>query len=834
MPRRPHQAKRVSGRPYCNAHNPKTLRRSATAPAADRPGANTYIITPISVKKKCRLVLPRPGRAAAKCGARPSDTAGAAQGAKSCWPPCGLTIQYKAGRAGKRTMTTATRFLGGVAIAAALAGVLGGRVRHCRGDAGRSTETARTGSSERTNPQENKKPNPLVPFTRRGKWGYVDATGRVVIRPRFESAEPFQDGVGVVQYLVAGQRIGHTDKGTRVPLLPSYGYIDEGGRPIISRLFHLAGPFSCGVAQVQIGTMPLPGKSQVAARVKDDGTVVVTTAGGGQPKALASPLKMKSLFINKSGKTVFRPPGKVHAFSEGLAAVEIRGRFGYLNTSGRIVIRPKFLKAGTFRRGLAPVQLHAPKGGSPLWGYIDRKGATAIALQFTGALAFSDGLAAVRVRPGNKWGYIDTKGKTVINPRFGRAMSFDHGLARVTVGGKWGLIDPSGRTVVEPRFDAVSARFSSGLMPVRQGGKWGYVGRDGKMVISPRFESASGFRLGLARVRIYGERAAIDRAGRYVSKSASFSLAQALATSPDKATEALVAALNGQDKVARAKALAAAAKSKDPALIAPLVALVKDEWAGKDRPKAVAVLGAMKDPRAVGQLAAVLKDADSSSVAFRRLIVTALRRIGGKEAVAAIVAALMDESQGLERHAARALVALGEPAVMPLAGAVKTRIQEILKSRKTRKRPRPSKAVRQARARRLRRILSAAAWAMGELGDKRAVPTLTQILENRGSVKEGALALVKLGSPPVSQLMAILRGARSGVTSRTEAAVALGEIKDVRGIPPLITTLADKDQNVRKAANKALESITGQQFGDDQDKWRAWWAKNRQRLKDRK
>jgi len=722
-------------------------------------------------------------------------------------------------------MTTAAKLLAGVAITAVLAGALGGRVRHCRGDAGRSAKT------ERTNRQEKKEPAPLRPLSRRGKWGYADARGRIVIQPRFESAEPFQDGVGVVQYLVVGQRIGRTDKGTRVPLLPSYGYIDERGRPIISRLFHLAGPFSCGVAQVQVGTMPLPRESQVTVRVKDDGTVVATTPGGGPPKTLASPLKMKPLFINKSGKTMFRPPGKVHTFSEGLAVVEIGDKFGYLNTKGRIVVRPKFLQAGTFRRGLAPVKLPAGKDGPPLWGYIDKKGATAIALQFSGALAFSDGLAAVRVRPGNKWGYIDTKGKTVIKPRFGRAMSFDNGLARVTVGGKWGLIDLSGRTVVEPRFDAVSARFSDGLMPVRQGGKWGYVGRDGKTVISPRFESASDFSLGQARVRIYGERAGIDRAGRYVSKSASFSLAEALATTPEKATAALVAALTGEDKAARAKALVAAAKSKDPALIPPLVALVKDEWAGKDRPKAVAVLGAMKDPRAVAPLAAALKDADSSPVALRRRIVTSLRRIGGKEAVATIVAALMDESQGLQRHAAGALVALGEPAVTPLVDAVNARIEEILAGRKTRKKSRLNKAVRQARAQRLRRVLSAAAWAMGELKDKRAVPTLTQILENRGAVKEAARALVKLGSSPVSQLMAILRGAKSGVSSRTEAAVALGEIKDIRSVPPLIATLADKDQSVRKAAGKALESITGQKFGDDRDQWRAWWTKNRQRLK---
>jgi len=50
------------------------------------------------------------------------------------------------------------------------------------------------------------------------------------------------------------------------------------------------------------------------------------------------------------------------------------------------------------------------------WGYIDTTGKVVIQPQFVKARFFREGLAAVMV--GIKWGYIDTTGKIVIQPQF--------------------------------------------------------------------------------------------------------------------------------------------------------------------------------------------------------------------------------------------------------------------------------------------------------------------------------------------------------------------------------------------------------------------------------
>jgi len=85
-----------------------------------------------------------------------------------------------------------------------------------------------------------------------------------------------------------------------------------------------------------------------------------------------------------------------------------------------------------------------------------------------------------------------------------------------------------------------------------------------------------------------------------------------------------------------------------------------------------------------------------------------------------------------------------------------------------------------------------AAWALGVLKDPRAVEPLIPALKDKDRVV------------------------------RSAAARALGELKDPCAVEPLITALKDENIWVRKAAAEALEKITGEDFGEDEAKWRDW------------
>ena len=65
-------------------------------------------------------------------------------------------------------------------------------------------------------------------------------------------------------------------------------------------------------------------------------------------------------------------------FSEGLAAVKIKGRWGYIDKAGRTVIKPQFDNAEKFIEGIAAVSVGWANGDVPQTkakgGYIDRTG----------------------------------------------------------------------------------------------------------------------------------------------------------------------------------------------------------------------------------------------------------------------------------------------------------------------------------------------------------------------------------------------------------------------------------------------------------------------------
>jgi len=62
------------------------------------------------------------------------------------------------------------------------------------------------------------------------------------------------------------------------------------------------------------------------------------------------------------------------------------------------------------------------------------------------------------------------------------------------------------------------------------------------------------------------------------------------------------------------------------------------------------------------------------------------------------------------------------------------------------------------------------------------------------------------------------------------AAGALGAIGDSTAIPALIDAIAYPFPAVPAAAAAALETLSGQELGEDQQKWRAWWAANKDSL----
>jgi hypothetical protein len=162
-------------------------------------------------------------------------------------------------------------------------------------------------------------------------WGYIDASGAMVISPSFPGAKEFHDGLAYV----------------------GGGFIDHQGSKVISGPFTNATSFVNGVAAVQVDY-----------------------------KAWG--------YIDKRGGWVAMPAyDEAGLIEERRGLVKLGGKYGYVDTSGMLVIATQFDNALQFSEQRAAVRKDAK------WGYIDTLGNVVIPFQFETAQNFQDGFATV-------------------------------------------------------------------------------------------------------------------------------------------------------------------------------------------------------------------------------------------------------------------------------------------------------------------------------------------------------------------------------------------------------------------------------------------------------
>lgn len=167
---------------------------------------------------------------------------------------------------------------------------------------------------------------------------------------------------------------------------------------------------------------------------------------------------------------------------------------------------------GEFSDGLAPVK-EKSKGK---WGFIDKQGNLVIDYQYTSVYGFREGLACVQTSDGGSWGYIDTTGNVVIPVKYDHVTYFSpEGVALVTIGSTGYLIDKTGAVLLETDYES-SGECSEGRINVKKDEKWGYIDTEGNLIIDCQYDVTGHFSEGLAWVRKGDKSGYIDPQGNVV------------------------------------------------------------------------------------------------------------------------------------------------------------------------------------------------------------------------------------------------------------------------------------------------------------------------------
>ncbi len=165
------------------------------------------------------------------------------------------------------------------------------------------------------------------------------------------------------------------------------------------------------------------------------------------------------IYIDKNGTQVV--PGVylyAHKFNEGLALVsKEKNQYAFIDRTGNAIIN-NLTAASDFHEGLAAVKINNK------WGYINKKGEIEIACKYKNASNFNNSVALVQNKNGRGF-YINKQGKKINYQNYNTNNSLtkiDNELTPIINNGLWGYVNNQGETII-PFVYNYAQKFSEGI-----------------------------------------------------------------------------------------------------------------------------------------------------------------------------------------------------------------------------------------------------------------------------------------------------------------------------------------------------------------------------------
>ena len=202
--------------------------------------------------------------------------------------------------------------------------------------------------------------------------------------------------------------------------------------------------------------------------------------------------------INAQGKIIFSgtKTGYFHD-GQGLCRVQVNDKWGFINTSGQIVIPCIYEDCWPFEKdsyGTAKARFNGK------YGLINKEGKTIVPFQYNSYDSVPnphDGIICIKISETDdeKRNYlcIDSKGNHLFSMETLVPIEFSEGLASVWVGYDkgYGVIDRSGSFVIHPGIYDFISDFHLGVARVRKSNKEGYINNKGEIVVDINFDFIS-------------------------------------------------------------------------------------------------------------------------------------------------------------------------------------------------------------------------------------------------------------------------------------------------------------------------------------------------------
>ena len=329
----------------------------------------------------------------------------------------------------------------------------------------------------------------IVAVTSNGKMGAIDIQGNVIIPCEYDIVDDCSGGMLRVYngtYTEAEGGIRVITEGCK----GKWGFVNKDGELAVPLMYDSAWDFSCGRTFVEkngkwgcidtTGTVVIPFKyDYVRSNYCDDVALVYTgTMRNGRPD------QGTFYYIDLDGNVIFKTSKWSQRFNEGLACVCVDGKYGYIDTTGKLVIKAQWDDAGTFYNGFAWVRSGTKTSIIDTTGKVVAK-VQADNLQSVGS--FSEEMAYIWSKD-YRYGFINAKGKVIVPCIYRFVGKFHNGHAYVeNEDRKYGIIDKNGKFTVPCKWDGMMdcgdyfrvQKFSGSNI----GGKYGLIDGNGNVVL---------------------------------------------------------------------------------------------------------------------------------------------------------------------------------------------------------------------------------------------------------------------------------------------------------------------------------------------------------------
>lgn len=296
-------------------------------------------------------------------------------------------------------------------------------------------------------------------------YGCIDRTGAYTVPPQFkdlgifieglmyaqkDSLYGFYDGFGNLRIPAQYDEAFSFENGkAKVIFQEATGLIDQYGSYVVKPLYDDLIPFTDSIWIIENGDyfdfLKLKGEQKLALSVEEVGALE-------NDRAIVE-YEGKIGYINSKAELVipfkyetFTNARQEGAFDGMYAKVALKGKYGVIDRTGKVIIAPTYPKMGAVGTLIA-----IEKAGK--WGFIDLNNQWKIQPIYEFAESFSDGLGIVQNL--TLFGAINAAGKVVIPIEFTTINKIDKTHYNVTKGAKNGIYSNTGQQLVPAEYNKI-------------------------------------------------------------------------------------------------------------------------------------------------------------------------------------------------------------------------------------------------------------------------------------------------------------------------------------------------------------------------------------------